>query len=97
MLDQAVAYAKQREQFNRPIGSFQAVKHMCAEMAAQLEPCAQWFGLPPMPPTNYPTSSSDRLPYQGTPVGGGQICGQNGNRGPWWHGVHGPAGAALLV
>ena len=39
MLDQSVAYAKQREQFNRPIGSFQAVKHMCAEMAASLEPC----------------------------------------------------------
>jgi alkylation response protein AidB-like acyl-CoA dehydrogenase len=39
MLDQAVEYAKQREQFNRPIASFQAVKHMCAEMAAGLEPC----------------------------------------------------------
>lgn len=39
MLDQAVEYAKQREQFDRPIGSFQAVKHMCAEMAAGLEPC----------------------------------------------------------
>jgi alkylation response protein AidB-like acyl-CoA dehydrogenase len=39
MLEQAVAYAKQREQFNRPIASFQAVKHMCAEMAAGLEPC----------------------------------------------------------
>ena len=38
MLDQAVAYAGQREQFGRLIGSFQAVKHMCAEMAAQLEP-----------------------------------------------------------
>lgn len=38
-LDQAVAYAKQREQFNRVIASFQAVKHMCAEMAANLEPC----------------------------------------------------------
>ncbi|MEP1470050.1 MAG: acyl-CoA dehydrogenase family protein [Halieaceae bacterium] len=45
MLDQAVAYAKEREQFNRPIGSFQAVKHMCAEMAAALEPCRAlvWF------------------------------------------------------
>ena len=39
MLDQAVAYAKERRQFNRPIGSFQAVKHLCAEMAAGLEPC----------------------------------------------------------
>ncbi len=39
MLDQAVAYAKEREQFNRKIGSFQAVKHLCAEMAAGLEPC----------------------------------------------------------
>ncbi len=38
-LDQAVAYAMQREQFNRVIASFQAVKHMCAEMAASLEPC----------------------------------------------------------
>ncbi len=39
MLTQAVAYAKQRVQFGRLIGSFQAVKHMCAEMAAELEPC----------------------------------------------------------
>ncbi len=39
MLDKAVAYAKERHQFNRPIGSFQAVKHMCADMAAELEPC----------------------------------------------------------
>lgn len=39
MIDQSVAYAKERRQFNRPIGSFQAVKHMCAEMAAELEPC----------------------------------------------------------
>jgi alkylation response protein AidB-like acyl-CoA dehydrogenase len=38
MLDHAVAYAKVREQFGRQIGSFQAVKHMCADMAAELEP-----------------------------------------------------------
>ncbi len=39
MLDAAVAYAGQRKQFGRLIGSFQAVKHLCAEMAAELEPC----------------------------------------------------------
>ena len=45
MLDAAVAYAKQRRQFNRLIGSFQAVKHLCAEMAAALEPChaMMWY------------------------------------------------------
>ncbi len=34
----AVAYAGQRKQFGRLIGSFQAVKHMCAEMVASIEP-----------------------------------------------------------
>ncbi|HJW41258.1 MAG TPA: acyl-CoA dehydrogenase family protein, partial [Rhizomicrobium sp.] len=35
----AVTYAKERQQFGRVIGSFQAVKHLCAEMVAELEPC----------------------------------------------------------
>ena len=39
MINKAVDYAKERKQFGRAIGSFQAVKHMCAEMAADLEPC----------------------------------------------------------
>jgi alkylation response protein AidB-like acyl-CoA dehydrogenase len=45
LLDKAVAYAKERRQFGRPIGSFQAVKHLCAEMAAELEPCRSlvWY------------------------------------------------------
>ncbi len=37
-IEMAVAYAMQREQFGRPIATFQAVKHLCAEMVAELEP-----------------------------------------------------------
>jgi alkylation response protein AidB-like acyl-CoA dehydrogenase len=37
-IEMAVAYAKQRVQFGRPIATFQAVKHLCAEMVAELEP-----------------------------------------------------------
>jgi alkylation response protein AidB-like acyl-CoA dehydrogenase len=33
----AVEFAKQRQQFDRPIGSFQAVKHMCADMFVRAE------------------------------------------------------------
>ena len=36
-LDMAVSYAKVRKQFGRPIGSFQAIKHKCADMLAQVE------------------------------------------------------------
>jgi alkylation response protein AidB-like acyl-CoA dehydrogenase len=36
-VDLAVAYAKQREQFGRPIGSFQAIKHLLATVAVRIE------------------------------------------------------------
>ena len=37
VLDLAVSHARQRVQFGRPIGSFQAVKHKCADMLVALE------------------------------------------------------------
>jgi alkylation response protein AidB-like acyl-CoA dehydrogenase len=37
VLDMAVEYAKDRVQFGRPIGSFQAVKHRCADMLVDVE------------------------------------------------------------
>ena len=45
MIEQSVAYAQQRRQFGRAIGSFQAVKHLCAEMIAALEPARSllWY------------------------------------------------------
>jgi alkylation response protein AidB-like acyl-CoA dehydrogenase len=36
-LDMAVGYAKVREQFGQPIGSFQAIRHKCAEMLLEVE------------------------------------------------------------
>ena len=37
-LEAAVSYAKQREQFGRPIGTFQALKHQLADMALAIDP-----------------------------------------------------------
>ena len=45
-LDAAVDYAKQRVQFGRPIGTFQAIKHKCADMMLRVESArsAAWHG-----------------------------------------------------
>lgn len=46
VLDMAVEYAKVRIQFGRPIGSFQAIKHKCADMLLEVESSksAAYFG-----------------------------------------------------
>ena len=45
MLDMAVAYAKDRQKFGRPIGSFQAIKHKLAELllVAETSKAAAWY------------------------------------------------------
>jgi alkylation response protein AidB-like acyl-CoA dehydrogenase len=44
-LEMAVEYAKVRQQFGRPIGSFQAIKHIAAEMVSEVEPARSlvWY------------------------------------------------------
>jgi alkylation response protein AidB-like acyl-CoA dehydrogenase len=37
VFDKSVEYVKQRVQFGRPVGSFQAIKHRCADMAVAVE------------------------------------------------------------
>ncbi len=41
VLEMTVEYAKQRSQFGRPVGTFQAVQHHCANMATDVEGCRQ--------------------------------------------------------
>ncbi|MEV0368472.1 acyl-CoA dehydrogenase family protein [Streptomyces sp. NPDC050636] len=36
-VEMAVAYAREREQFGAPVGSFQAIKHLCAQMLVRAE------------------------------------------------------------
>ncbi len=36
-LELAIEYAKEREQFGKPIGSFQAIQHLCADMLRSIE------------------------------------------------------------
>ncbi len=57
-LEMAVEYAKLREQFGRPIGSFQAIKHKCASMLVEVESMksAAYYGLWAV------ASGSDELP-----------------------------------
>ena len=98
MLDQSVAYAKQREQFNRVIASFQAVKHMCAEMAAEIEPARAlvWYaahalGEAPEEARLTACHAKAHLAEVGT------VRIQNRDDRARRHGIHRPARPALLV
>ncbi|QYN39221.1 acyl-CoA/acyl-ACP dehydrogenase [Pseudonocardia sp. DSM 110487] len=57
-LDMTVEYLKVRHQFGRPLGSFQALKHRCADLAVQVEGAAStaWYAAAAV------ASGSDELP-----------------------------------
>ena len=68
MLDATVSYVKVRHQFGRPIGSFQAVKHACADMMVSLAvSITEIVPAPPLAwtwpvPVNCELASSQTLP-----------------------------------
>ena len=43
-LDAAIPYAQTREQFGRPIGTFQGVAFLIADMATEIEAARRWSG-----------------------------------------------------
>lgn len=55
-LDQAVAYVKVRSQFGRPVGSFQAIRHRCADLMLDIE-CARGVA-------QYAVHAIDRYPVE---------------------------------
>ena len=62
--DEALAYVKEREQFGRPIGSFQAIKHKCADMLLEVESgksaayYAAWAAAEPWATARMPNTAS---------------------------------------
>ena len=88
-LDMSVEYAKVRVQFGRPIGSFQAIKHKCADMLLEVESAksaayyAGWCA----------AELNDELPSVGQPRQGLLLGGVLPRRGrehpdPRWHRLH---------
>jgi len=59
-LERTVDYAKTREQFGRPIGAFQGLKHQLADLAVAIEPARGLYW--------YAAHAFDRIPEQASPA-----------------------------
>ena len=94
-LSTSVEYAKTRVQFGRPIGSFQAIQHMCADMLLETESArsaayyAAWCAA--ADPDALPTASSVAKSYAGEAYrrsAGQQIQLHGGIGFTWEHDAH---------
>ena len=98
VLEMAVEYAKVRVQFGRPIGSFQAIKHKCADMLLEVESAksAAYYGM------WCASEMNDELPVdglarQGVLLGGVLPRRRREHPDPRWHRLHlGAPGAPVL-
>ena len=98
MFDQAVAFAKERVQFGRVIGSFQGVKHTLADLATMLEPCrAPRLVRRPRPGRAARRGAPRGVAGQGAPRRRRPRGGPARHRGSRRHGLHRSPGPALLV
>ena len=94
-LEMAVGYAKERKQFNRPIGAYQAVSHRCAQMLLETEGArsasyyAAWAA--DNEPETAPLAASMAKAYAsdaGTRVTGASLQVHGGIGFTWEHDLH---------
>ena len=94
-MEMAVAYAKDRTQFERPIGTYQAVSHACAQMLLEVEgaraPCCGRRGrstTSPRRPGSRPTWRRPRPPTAGARVTESSLQVHGGIGFTWEHDLH---------
>ena len=94
-MEMAVDYAKERKQFGRPIGSYQAVSHRCAQMLLETEGARSARttrrGRPTTSPRPPPLAASMAKAYAsdaGTRVTGASLQVHGGIGFTWEHDLH---------
>ena len=89
IFDMSLAYAKEREQFDRPIGSFQAIQHKLADMALALQRATAAVQYGAMTCDAAGRRSHARLPFgQGRGGRGGAAHPQGRRADPRWDRLH---------